>query len=128
MDIVRPKIQKKELKQKNKIPVSTKNNRMNRTVNFFDVKKVNAHANSKKKSVSGFGVSKNSHDVKVKAQIHKKLSKDAVKENTYRNKKEFFTSKQKNNIAKNYTLPVYVYSQEKLEQAADDFLDFPSAF
>ncbi len=104
MDIVRPKIQKKELKQKNKIPVSTKNNRMNRTENFFDVKKVNAHANSKKKSVSGFGVSKNSHDVKVKVQTHKKLSKDTVKENTYRNKKEFFTSKQKNNIAKNYTL------------------------
>ena len=40
----------------------------------------------------------------------------------------FLTNKQVEYIAKNYTLPVYVYSQEKLEQAADDFLAFPSAF
>jgi diaminopimelate decarboxylase len=40
----------------------------------------------------------------------------------------FLTSDQANNIAENFHTPVYVYSQEKLEQAADDFLAFPSAF
>ncbi len=40
----------------------------------------------------------------------------------------FLTKEQVKYIAQNYELPVYVYSQEKLEQAADEFLAFPSAF
>jgi diaminopimelate decarboxylase len=40
----------------------------------------------------------------------------------------FLTEKQANYIAENFSTPVYVYSEEKLEAAADDFLSFPSAF
>ncbi len=40
----------------------------------------------------------------------------------------FLTEKQVKEIAENYELPIYVYSQEKLEKAADNFLNFPSAF
>lgn len=40
----------------------------------------------------------------------------------------FLTHEQANNIAGIFQTPVYVYSQEKLEEAADNFLAFPSAF
>jgi diaminopimelate decarboxylase len=40
----------------------------------------------------------------------------------------FLTYDQANKIAENFETPVYIYSQDKLEQAADDFLAFPSAF
>jgi diaminopimelate decarboxylase len=40
----------------------------------------------------------------------------------------FLTIAQANIIADNFQTPVYVYSQENLEQAADDFLAFPNAF
>jgi diaminopimelate decarboxylase len=40
----------------------------------------------------------------------------------------FLTHDLANNIAQNFQTPVYVYSQEKLEEAADNFLAFPSAF
>lgn len=40
----------------------------------------------------------------------------------------FLSQDQANNITKNFALPVYVYSEEKLEEAADKFLAFPSAY
>ena len=40
----------------------------------------------------------------------------------------FINNQQANFIRQNFETPVYVYSQEKLEAAADDFLAFPSAF
>lgn len=40
----------------------------------------------------------------------------------------FLTKDQANTIASDFQTPVYVYSQEKLEEAADNFLAFPSAF
>jgi diaminopimelate decarboxylase len=40
----------------------------------------------------------------------------------------FLNSNQANQIAQDFQTPVYVYSQEKLEEAADNFLSFPSAF
>ena len=40
----------------------------------------------------------------------------------------FINNQQANFIRQNFETPVYVYSQERLEAAADDFLAFPSAF
>lgn len=40
----------------------------------------------------------------------------------------FLTHDQADHIAQNFQTPVYVYSQEKLEEAADNFLAFPNAF
>ena len=40
----------------------------------------------------------------------------------------FINNQQANFIRQNFETPVYVYSQKKLEAAADDFLAFPSAF
>jgi len=40
----------------------------------------------------------------------------------------FLTKNQANQIAQDFQTPVYIYSQEKLEEAADNFLAFPSAF
>jgi diaminopimelate decarboxylase len=40
----------------------------------------------------------------------------------------FLNREQAEQIAENFETPVYVYSEEKLEEAADNFLAFPSAF
>ncbi|MDD2871833.1 MAG: diaminopimelate decarboxylase [Candidatus Gracilibacteria bacterium] len=40
----------------------------------------------------------------------------------------FLKKEQAHFIVENFDTPVYVYSEEKLEKAADDFLAFPSAF
>jgi diaminopimelate decarboxylase len=40
----------------------------------------------------------------------------------------FLTKSQANQIAQDFQTPVYVYSQERLEEAADNFLAFPSAY
>lgn len=40
----------------------------------------------------------------------------------------FLTQEQVAHIEQNYTTPVYIYSQEKLIEAADNFLAFPSAY
>lgn len=40
----------------------------------------------------------------------------------------FLKNEQAQFIVDNYETPVYVYSEEKLEKAADDFLAFPSSF
>lgn len=40
----------------------------------------------------------------------------------------FLTQEQVSQIEQNYQTPVYVYSQEKLVEAADNFLAFPSAY
>jgi diaminopimelate decarboxylase len=40
----------------------------------------------------------------------------------------FLTKEQVEEIEKSYSLPVYVYSEAKLLEAAQNFLDFPDAF
>jgi diaminopimelate decarboxylase len=40
----------------------------------------------------------------------------------------FLTHDQADHIAQSFKTPVYVYSQKKLEEAADNFLAFPNAF
>jgi len=43
-------------------------------------------------------------------------------------KLNFLTKDQIDYIDKNYKLPIYVYSEEKLLEAASSFKKFPSAF
>jgi diaminopimelate decarboxylase len=40
----------------------------------------------------------------------------------------FLSEEQAKNIADNFHTPVYIYSEEKLDEAADNFLSFPSAY
>jgi len=44
------------------------------------------------------------------------------------NKLNFLSQQNVADIRENFKTPVYVYSQEKLEESADNFLEFPSAF
>lgn len=40
----------------------------------------------------------------------------------------FLTNSQVQEIEQKYKTPIYVYSEKKLNEAVDNFLNFPSAF